>query len=115
VPLIGQCSLLFGGSAEPPTLLGWYRCPQQVFSSRQPQAEYRPRAGFVLADALGRKVATLGAGEVVGDGESQTSAPAFAGAGLLGPVEAVEDARQVLRGNTDYVALALCARRQSDG
>jgi hypothetical protein len=57
--------------------------------TRQAEAECRSPILF----AIGHEVATLGPREIPGDGESQahTSASA-AGAGGLGPVEAVEDA-----------------------
>src|SRR5215212_2521440 len=92
-----QLSLITTASSEcMPRLLGIVAARRKFLAAGYPQAEYRPSANLVLAGALGRKLATLSAGEVAGDGEPQTRTPALPGAGLLGPVETVEDAWQVL-------------------
>ena len=62
---------------------------------RQLQAE----DGAAAVGVAGGEIAVLGAGEGVGDREAQTRASARTGAGRFGPVEAVEDPRQVLRWN----------------
>src|SRR5918992_3018773 len=60
-----------------------------VSFARQAEAEGRP----LILHALGHEVATLGPREIPGDGEPQANASSFAaGAGGLGPVEAVEEA-----------------------
>src|SRR5215213_10622523 len=66
----------------------------------EPECEAGSAAGCVRSRVGGREVAALGAGEVAGDGEAEahTSAGFAAGAGGLGAVEAVEDARQVFLG-----------------
>src|ERR671921_693265 len=64
--------------------------------ARQAEAECRSP----ILCALGHEVATLGPREIPGDGESQAHASSSAaGAGGLRPVEGVEYAGQVLRGD----------------
>src|SRR5687767_4413256 len=60
--------------------------------SGEPEAEHCSAAFRVL----GREVSTLSAGKVAGDGEPEARPPAVAAPGAVRPVEAVEDAGEVL-------------------
>src|SRR5829696_8907235 len=67
-----------------------------VLGLLEPKAKNRAAVSRIL----GRKLAVLGPGEVSGDGQAQSRASTLPGACLFGAVEAIEDARQVLRGDT---------------
>src|SRR5215217_1624300 len=67
-----------------------------VLGLLEPEAENRAAVSRIL----GRKLAVLGPGEVSGDGQAQARASTLPGACFFGAVEAIEDARQVLRGDT---------------
>src|SRR5918999_353974 len=76
-------------SGTPLSRIGSLRKPEPFCSfTRQAEAECRSP----ILCAIGHEVATLGPREIPGDGESQAHATASAaGAGGLGPVEAVEE------------------------
>src|SRR5579872_2266363 len=77
---------------------------------RGPRAPRRPSGGERQADAEGRAaadaaldvdLAAMGLGDVLDDGEAEAGPPLLAGAPLVDPVEALEDARDRLRGDAD--------------
>src|ERR1700733_8153211 len=51
--------------------------------------------------ALPADLAAMGLGDVLDDGEAEAGPPLLAGAPLVDPVEALEDARDRLRGDAD--------------
>src|SRR5215471_7438925 len=61
------------------------------------QSEYE-RAAVVLF-AFGADGAAVGAHDVLGDGEAEAGSSGFAGSGFVHAIEALEQARQVLRRN----------------
>src|SRR5579872_254746 len=67
--------------------------------------------------AVGADGATMGAHDVLGDGEAKAGASGFAGAGFIDAVEALEEARQVLRGNagSEVTHIKLDALRTAGG
>ncbi len=63
------------------------------------EGEGEHRSGDIAGVVPSREVTALGAGEVAGNGELETCAAASPRAGLLRAVEALEDAREVFRGD----------------
>ena len=57
----------------------------------------------VVEFAFGADGATVGAHDVLGDGKAEAGAPGFARARFVDAVETLEEARQVLGGNTGAV------------